>query len=155
MPKVSRRDFTWYMQNPTTVRVPSYRALYWIFQTIRDTRARSFLSCDWSVYLKFHDRASFGPTSKAGRILVLQHTPIPSRQDKDNLPWDKDSAWSLFLDSWLPRQFCFFFLRSSFGTCPMFCFLSSTAFFRTAENKWSAWRCSLWKGKIQSLERLH
>lgn len=155
MPKVSRRDITWYMQNPTTVRVPSYRVLYWIFQTTRDTRVWSFLSCDWPVYLKFHNSASFGPTSKAGRILVLRQTPTPSRQDKDNLPWDKDSAWSLLLDSWLPPQFCFFFLRSSFGTCPMFCFSSSTVFFRTVEIKWSALRCSLWEGKIQSLEWLH
>lgn len=34
-------------------------------------------------------------------------------------------------------------------------FLVINCIFRTSENKWSALRCSLWKGKILSLERLH
>lgn len=136
------------MEKPTILRGSFCGVLYWIFHTTEGARVRWILYCDWPVYSKFHNRASSGPTSKAGQLLVLQHTPVPSRQDRDNPVWDRDSAWSLFLNPWPLREFCLFILRSSFETCLMLCFPSSTTAFCPAENIWSALKCSLWKGEV-------
>lgn len=157
MPKVSRRDLTWYMQNPTTVRVPSYRVLYWIFQTTRGTRARSFQSRGWSVYLKFQ---------------IPQ--PCIFRSHLQSRP---DTGSAAYTDPIQARQgqftviqgFCIILVFGFMASTSVLLFLSPillrdlsnvlfpviNCLFRTAENKWSAWRCSLWKGKIKSLERLH
>jgi hypothetical protein len=40
------------------------------------------------------------------------------------------------------------FLSPVFETCQIFAFPPSNCLFRTAENKWSAMRCSLWKGEV-------